>query len=307
MLDERLLAALEKSARRLGFARMAALPVTPVAGEFLRFHHKLTGEQLPKDLLYLRRPQRENPQALLPGARTMLIFLYPYRFRSVENKLRKSAFKIARYAWQRDYHKLLRDKLHQLLQEFSLTGRAITDSAPFPERYWARRAGLGKIGRNGLLIHEELGSYFFIATLLVEQPMAIEKSGNMASPAEDISLICGECQLCVTACPTGALNGDSTMDVRRCLSFITVESREELPDFFTRKNHRWIFGCDICQQVCPWNRKFFADDNFSAEHPQAERIAGGKLPLSRRQLRDSVFHRRGWKRLSATLAAVRRG
>jgi len=284
---------------------MAALAATAPGAEYRAFHERFIADSLPEDLHYLRRSERYRLESLLPGARTLLLFAYPYRFPGVEKKLRRARYKIARYAWQKDYHELLKRKLGKLLVEFSLSGRAVTDSAPFAERYWARRAGLGKIGRSGMLMDAQFGSYFLIATLVLTDALKTPPPPQAADPASDIASLCGECRLCVEACPTGALNGDSTMDAARCISFRTIESRADvasLPPPIRR--HNWIFGCDICQQVCPWNKSVFAAEEFNAEHPLADQLAQGVLPESRSKLRGSVFHRRGVTKLQQNIAAV---
>jgi epoxyqueuosine reductase len=307
VLDTKKLAEIAQAAERLGFARMAALAAARPSDEYRTFHEQFVARGLPDDLHYLRREERYRVQTLLPGAQSLLIFTYPYRFRTVEKKLRQSRYKIARYAWQKDYHELLKEKLGRIMAEFSLSGRAVTDSAPFAERYWARRAGLGRIGRNGMLIDRELGSYFVIAALVLTDPLQTEAEPDTARPATDIESLCGECRLCVEACPTEALLGDSLMDASRCISFQTIESRVDtatLPE--PRRRHNWIFGCDVCQQVCPWNKSVFAADEFNEEHPLAEQIAGGALPESRGRLKGSVFHRRGAQKLKQNIAAVER-
>ncbi|HMV37107.1 MAG TPA: DUF1730 domain-containing protein [Turneriella sp.] len=298
---------IEKAARQLGFARMAALAVTDPAAEYQAFHKDFVARELPQDLYYLRRPERYQIDSLLPGAQTMLLFTYPYRFRHVEEKLRNARYKIARYAWQQDYHDLLKRKLVKLVGEFSLSGRAVTDSAPFAERYWARRAGLGRIGRSGMLIDDQLGSYFLIATLVLTDVLKFSPPPQAAVPASDIESVCGECRLCVEACPTGALRGDSLMDTARCLSFQTIESRADIGQMPAPiRRHSWIFGCDVCQQVCPWNKSVFAAEEFSAEHPLAGQVASGQLPENRTRLKGSVFHRRGVHKLKQNIAAVER-
>lgn len=286
---------------------MAALNATEPSAEYRIFHEAFVAHSLPDDLHYLRRSERYQPESLLAGAKTVLLFVYPYRFRPVEEKLRSARYKVARYAWQKDYHDLLKMKLRRLVTEFSLSGRAVTDSAPFAERYWARRAGLGRIGRSGMLIDRELGSYFLIAALVLTDALQTETEPETARPASDIESLCGECRLCVEACPTAALQGDSLMDTSRCLSFQTIESRQDVAALAEPvRRHNWIFGCDICQQVCPWNRSVFAAEEFNAEHPLAEQIAGGQLPESRGKLKGSVFHRRGVQKLQQNIAAVER-
>lgn len=286
---------------------MAALSVSEPDADYRVFHDGFVARDLPEDLHYLRRRERYSLASLLPGAQSIILFAYPYRFRAVDEKLRAARYKVARYAWQRDYHQLLREKLRRLVSEFSLSGRAVTDSAPLAERYWARRAGMGRIGRNGMLIDEKLGSYFLIASLLLTDRLQLAPQPQKASPESDILDLCGECRLCVEACPTGALRGDSRMDVSLCISFQTIESRADtatLPE--ARRRHNWIFGCDVCQQVCPWNKSAYAAGEFNEEHPLAGQVAEGRLPGSRSRLKGSVFHRRGVQKLQQNIAAVER-
>lgn len=286
---------------------MAALSATGPDAEYRVFHDGFVARALPEDLHYLRRPERYSLESLLPGAQSIILFAYPYRFRVIDERLRAARYKIARYAWQGDYHDLLKQKLSKLVAEFSLSGRAVTDSAPLAERYWARRAGLGRIGRNGMLIDQQLGSYFLIASLVLTNILQVASQPEKANIARDIGSLCGDCRLCVEACPTEALLGDSLMDASRCISFQTIESRVDtatLPE--PRRRHNWIFGCDICQQVCPWNKSVFAAGEFNEEHPLARQIADGQLPESRSKLKGSVFHRRGVQKLQQNIAAVDR-
>ncbi len=238
------------------------------------------------------------------------MFFYPYRFGAVEKKLRAAPFKVARYAWQQDYHLLLRHKLSSLLSTFTLDGRAVTDSAPLFERYWARRAGLGFIGRNGMLIDRQKGSFFFIAAALVAEeirsPGDIPRREKDFLPEKDFTEFCKDCRLCIDACPTGALFGDGLMETSKCISYRTIESKREAVHDLRYKKHRWIFGCDICQQVCPYNKSpsAFADDDFNDEHAAAEKIAAGDIPVSRSALKNSVFFRRGVEKIRDNAAAL---
>lgn len=305
-LDDQLLAKIFDRARALGFAGMAAIAATEIAPEYHEFHEAFLRRNLPDDLAYLRRRERYDLHSLLPDAKSLILFTYPYRFRAVERKLRQSPFKIARYAWQKDYHQTLKSKLRRIMGEFSLTGRPVTDSAPLAERYWARRAGLGKIGRNGMLIDEKQGSYFLIASLVLSDELAAAKTENSMPLQADLLSLCGSCRRCVEACPTGALYGDSLMDTSRCISFQTIESRDDLHFLpATAKAHRWIFGCDICQQVCPWNKSVFGDERFNDEHPVAIGIAAGEIPEVRSRLKGSVFYRRGAKKLRENMRLLK--
>ncbi|MFO1525516.1 MAG: epoxyqueuosine reductase [Turneriella sp.] len=301
-------AALKAYADEIGFTEVGALPLTAPDEAFKAFYDNFLATGRHADLRYLERKERFDLLTVLPTAQSILLFAYPYRFSSVEIKLRAAPYKIARYAWQRDYHLLLREKLQHIAAQFSLVGRAVTDSAPVPERYWARRAGLGKIGRNGMLISPERGSYFFIAALLIENPLAaqLRQPAAVPAPAEDIHSLCGECRLCVDACPTAALTGDGLMQVEKCISYTTIEDTRSASYAPETRRHRWIFGCDICQQVCPYNKteSSYAREELNTEHTAAVDIAAGVVPASRAPLKGSVFLRRGLQKLRDNISAV---
>ena len=304
------LAEIAAAAQRYGFHKTAAIPVAEVDAAFCAFYQEYLARGLAADLKYLSRPERFNPLSILPSARTLLLFFYPYRFRAVEDKLRTTPFKIARYAWQKDYHVSLRAKLTRVLTELALTGRAVTDSAPLFERYWARRAGMGFVGKNGMLIDRASGSYFFIAAALIEE--GVETGGDIplrreARPlTDDFSEICKDCRLCVDSCPTGALFGDGLMQTEKCISYRTIETKAPAAYAHGDKKHRWIFGCDICQQVCPYNKTAasFAQDMFNDEHPVVAQIAAGADLPARARLKESVFLRRGPAKLRENIAAL---
>ncbi|HSW68338.1 MAG TPA: tRNA epoxyqueuosine(34) reductase QueG, partial [Bacteroidales bacterium] len=169
-------------------------------------------------------------------------------------------YRVSQYAAGKDYHQVIRGKLRQLLsfvQEavFSCNGRAFTDSAPLLERAWAVQAGLGWIGKNSMLISRRLGSYVFVGELVTDQTLEYDKPSGES--------FCGDCNRCIKACPTSAINNNSTIDARRCISYLTVEHHGSLPEGVRNKYSRWIFGCDICQEVCPWNR-------FAIPHSESE-------------------------------------
>ncbi len=303
------LASIQRLAAEHGFDAVAALGVVEASARFRDWYAEYLKRRGHADLSYLEGAQRYNPRAILPDAQSLLLFRYPYRFPEVESKLRSAPYKIARYAWQKDYHVVLKAKLAAVMQAAGLSGRAITDSAPLAERYWARLAGLGKIGRNGMLIAGDAGSYFLIAAVLTPEPLAADFASGVAEtdPAHDISEVCRDCRLCVDACPTEALTGDGLMITQRCISYQTIEKRENEVDVaLYKKRHRWVFGCDVCQQVCPYNKTqhSYALAQFSEEHPAAEKIAAGDLPQSRSSLKNSAFYRRGIAKLLGNLRSV---
>ena len=176
----------------------------------------------------------------------------------------ESAPKISKYAWGEDYHKVLKRKLYQLLEFIqsnsgAINARVFTDSAPVLERVWAARAGLGWVGKNSLLLSKKQGSFFFLGELLVDLKLP---------PDPPVTDHCGSCTACLDACPTEAIIQPFVIDSNRCISYLTIEFREALDPAFKPHMDGWAFGCDICQEVCPWNRfsKPHAEPRF-APHP----------------------------------------
>jgi epoxyqueuosine reductase len=192
---------------------------------------------------------RTDPRKLVPGAKSVITLLLNY-FPAQQQKT--IAPKIAKYAFGNDYHEVIRSKLKTLLQEIKdnigdINGRGFVDSAPVLERSWAQKTGLGWIGKNGNLLNKQSGSFFFIATLITDLELAYDDPF-----AKDY---CGTCTKCIDACPTEAILPDKVVDGSKCISYFTIELKEALiPDGMKGKFDNWMFGCDVCQDVCPWNR-----------------------------------------------------
>lgn len=193
--------------------------------------------------------KRVNPTLLVPGAKSVITFLMNYFPAEIQPD---SSPKISKYAWGKDYHNVIRKKLLELLDEINknigeVNGRGFVDSAPVLERSWAQKTGLGWIGKNGNLINKQQGSFFFIATLIVDIELEYDLPG-----AKDY---CGTCTRCMDACPTEAILPDKVIDGSRCISYFTIELKDALIDKNMQgKFDNWLFGCDACQDVCPWNR-----------------------------------------------------
>ncbi|MCS6974623.1 MAG: tRNA epoxyqueuosine(34) reductase QueG [Cyclobacteriaceae bacterium] len=192
--------------------------------------------------------KRLDPRLLVPGAKSVISLLYNYYPK--KDLAKNDNFKIAKYAYGEDYHYVIKDKLKEMLYRLQektgqISGRAFVDSAPVMERAWAKRAGLGWIGKNSLLLNRSMGSFFFLAELIID--LELEYDG----PIKDY---CGTCTACMDACPTGAIPEPQVVDGSRCISYFTIELKEEIPPEVKGKFENWIFGCDICQDVCPWNR-----------------------------------------------------
>lgn len=215
---------------------------------------------------YLADPRREHLERVLPGVRSIIVCALNYntaRPLSIEASdaapVDDEALRgwISRYAWGCDYHEVVREKLEQLrgalLELFpgEFETRVYVDTGPVPERVLAKYAGLGWIGKNTLVLNQRLGSFFFLGVVLttLELESYLEQA---AAPAPDL---CGSCRRCIEACPTEALIEPYVMDARRCISYLTIELRGSIPGELRPAMGRHVFGCDICQDVCPWNRK----------------------------------------------------
>lgn len=192
---------------------------------------------------------RIDPSKLVPGAKSVITVLKNY-FPS--NEQSANTPRISKYAWGKDYHEVIRTQLKQFLDELrqaygDIQGRGFVDSAPVLERSWATRSGAGWIGRNGNLITKNSGSFFFIATLIVDIELPYDDPF-----AKDY---CGTCRKCIDACPTDAILNNKTIDGSKCISYFTIELKDALiPSEMKGRFDNWMFGCDTCQDVCPWNR-----------------------------------------------------
>jgi epoxyqueuosine reductase len=228
------------------------------------------------EMSYMERyfDKRLDPTLLVPGAKSVITLLYNYY--PQEELPKKNNYHLARYAYGKDYHDVIKGKMREFVKSVkyvigNIQGRVFVDSAPVMERSWAQRSGAGWIGKNSLLLTRG-GSYFFIAELITD--LELEPDG----PVPDF---CGSCTRCIDNCPTDAIT-PYQVDASKCISYFTIELRGEIPNEVKGKFEDWIFGCDICQEVCPWNR-------FSKPHREPE-----FLPV------DDLFdmHKDKWRDLS---------
>jgi epoxyqueuosine reductase len=207
---------------------------------------------------------RVDPTLLVPGAKSVITLIHNYYPEKLQNQ---NSPLVAKYAYGQDYHEVIRDKLKALMFRIreeigQVEGRGFVDSAPVLERSWALRSGLGWIGKNGNIIHPKKGSYFFIATLITD--LALEADFPFSTDH------CGTCTRCIDQCPTEAILPNKVLDASKCISYFTIELRDALiPENMSGKFKNWLFGCDICQDVCPWNR--FATPN---KEPRLKPTAG---------------------------------
>ena len=241
---------IKEEATRIGFIACGIAKAEFLEEEAPQIEHWLRDNKH-GEMSYMERhlEKRLNPCKLVPGARSVISLLHNYT--PSTNIFKKKPLKIARYAYGEDYHFVVREKLHQLLTAMrakigDIEGRVFTDSAPVHERAWAKRAGMGWIGRNTLLLRKGVGSFFFLGEIICDLELPVD------TPATDH---CGSCSACVDSCPTEALSLTGEMDARKCISYLTIELKEDIPNSVRKEQlSGWIFGCDICQEVCPWNR-----------------------------------------------------
>lgn len=192
---------------------------------------------------------KTDPTKLVPGAKSVITLTYNY-FPEVQQK--EDQPKVAKYAYGKDYHLVIREKLHAFMYQIQeeighVEGRGFVDSAPVLERTWANKSGLGWIGKNGNLINKHQGSFFFLAVLITDLELAAD------NPV--LKDYCGTCTKCIDACPTEAILPNKVLDARKCISYLTIELKSnEFPASWNKESSNWVFGCDICQDVCPWNR-----------------------------------------------------
>ena len=223
--------------------------------------------------------KRLNPTLLVDGAKSVISLSYNYFPKVKIDEINN--FKISKYAYGEDYHEVIKDILKEMVAELQeeigeFGFRVFVDSAPVLEKAWARKSGLGWVGKNANLITKKHGSFYFLAEIICD----LELEYDLA-----VTDHCGSCRACIDACPTQAIVSDRIVDGSKCISYATIELKNEIPDYFNGKMNDWIFGCDVCQDVCPWNR-------FSAPTLQ-EKFAPNFQKLN--------FRKNEWKELTQEL------
>lgn len=280
-----LTAALKAEAARLGFALAGACPAVAPTG-LHRFHDWLAaGYAGEMEYLARRKAAYEHPRHVLDGARSLLLLAMNYRT-AEPAPVAAGQGRVSRYAWGEDYHDLIHERLKRLAdflrsQSPGAAVRGVVDTAPLLEREFAQLAELGWIGKNTLLLNKRLGSWFFLAALATD--VELEYDDPHANDH------CGTCRACLDACPTQAFVAPYVLDSRRCISYLTIELRGAPPEELRHGMGDWLFGCDVCQDVCPWNRRAPSSDE------PAFRPAPDENPLELAalfELDDDAFRRR---------------
>ncbi|MBU4273793.1 MAG: tRNA epoxyqueuosine(34) reductase QueG, partial [Planctomycetes bacterium] len=247
-----LTAALKEESKRLGFDLAGATPAAAPSEDVTRLERWIA-EGRAGEMCYLaeRIDAYRDPAKVLDNAKSILMLGMNYR--TVEPaRATAGQARVSRYAWGEDYHDVIRRRLGKLAEFHRRLApaarvRGVVDTAPLLERHFGRLAGLGWIGKNTMLINQRLGSWFFLAALLTTEELEYDEPTRADH--------CGSCRDCLDACPTGALTGSYQLDARKCVSYLTIESREPAPEELRAAVGDRLFGCDACQEACPWNRR----------------------------------------------------
>jgi len=263
-------AAVKQRAEGLGFSAtgVAAVGLNPHAAELDAW--LAAGFAGTMTYLHRQAARRRDPRTILPGATTAVVTLTNYFHEEIEAAAPGRRARVAQYAWSDDYHGVLADRLAALGEAIRAVApgahtRAYVDAGPVPERELAQQAGLGWVGKNMMLIHPHLGSFTFLGVVLTDADLA----PDMPFEADR----CGSCRRCVDACPTDAFVAPHMLDARRCIAYLTIEQRSEFTETQRAMVGDWLFGCDVCQDVCPWNVTFAQPTTDPALAPRPELVA----------------------------------
>jgi len=297
---------IEQEALRLGFMSVGFAKADFLEEDAIRLESFLKNNYHGK-MSYLENhfDLRVDPRKLVPNAKsviTLLLNYYPNESQDINSP------KIAKYAWGMDYHDVIKEKLKALFAYINqhigqIDGRGFVDSAPVLERTWANKSGLGWIGKNGNLINKQAGSFFFIATLICD--LELEPDPTFKTDH------CGTCTRCIDACPTDAIIDNKKIDASKCISYLTIELKDQLiPDAFEGKMDNWLFGCDVCQDVCPWNRfsKPHTEQAFTA-HKEILNLSSQEWEALEESTFDTLFKhsplkRSKWKGLQRNIQFI---
>jgi len=260
---------IKSEAKRLGFLSCGISKAEFLEEEAPRLQ-KYLEQNMNGEMTYMENhfDKRLDPTLLVPGSKSVISLLMNYFPSEIQ---KEDTYKVSKYAYGTDYHFVIKDKLKQLMNFISeeigeVHGRAFVDSAPVLDKAWAAKSGLGWIGKHSLLLTKQVGSFYFVSELILDLELEYD------TPVTDH---CGSCTACIDACPTGAIVADRVVDGSKCISYFTIELKNEIPVSEKGKFQDWIFGCDICQDVCPWN-SFSKGHNEPLFNPHPEMLAMDK-------------------------------
>ena len=286
----------------LGFAKCGIVPAQRLDAEAVKLEEWL-GRGYHGEMRWMDRPEqdRADPRTVMPGVRSVVVLATNY-FTPHEHSNGPDLGKVSRYAWGDDYHDVVRAKTKKLLErirlEADVKGRVCVDTAPIMEKAWAVRAGLGWIGKHSNLITKELGSWVFLSELLLDVELEYDR--------EIVDDHCGTCTACLEACPTQAIVEPYVVDSRKCISYATIELRDEdLPPAIASNLNGWLYGCDICQDVCPWNR-FEEPSEEPAFEPRKGETSLSLEGIDRMEHEDYVERFRGSAMKRTKLSGLKR-
>lgn len=273
---------IKAEAKRLGFLSCGISKAGFLEEEAPRLENYLK-KNMNGEMAYMENhfDKRLDPTILVPGSKSVISLLLNY-FPSETQK--EDTYKISKYAYGTDYHFVIKDKLKQLMNFISeeigeVNGRAFVDSAPVLDKAWAAKSGLGWVGKHSLLLTKHTGSFYFVSELILDLDLEYD------TPVTDH---CGSCTACIDACPTNAIVADRVVDGSKCISYFTIELKNEIPVSEKGKFEDWMFGCDICQDVCPWNR-FSKAHNEPLINPHLEMLAMDKKDWE--EITEEVFQK----------------
>ncbi|HUM50724.1 MAG TPA: tRNA epoxyqueuosine(34) reductase QueG [Chitinophagales bacterium] len=256
---------IKETAKQLGFSNIGIAKADFLEDEAPKLEEWLK-RNYQGEMRYMENhfDMRLDPRKLVDNAKSVISLSFNYY---TEEKQNADSFKISKYAFGEDYHHVVKEKLKILLQKIqteigAVNGRCFVDSAPVLERAWATKSGIGWIGKHSLLINKNQGSFFFLAELIVD----VELDYDMPFVTDH----CGTCTACIDACPTDAIVENKVVDASKCISYFTIELKDAIPIAYKNQFQDWMFGCDICQDVCPWNR-------FSKPHHEPKFEPNSKL------------------------------
>ena len=273
-------ALIKAEAQRLGFLTCGISKAEFLEEEAPRLERWLNSN-MHGEMAYMENhfDKRLDPTLLVPGSKSVISLLLNYFPSATQNS---DTYKISKYAYGTDYHFIIKDKLKQLMHFIhdeigDVDGRAFVDSAPVLDKAWAARSGLGWIGKHSNLLTKQLGSFYFIAELILDLDLEYDSR---------VTDHCGSCTACIDACPTNAIVADRVVDGSKCISYFTIELKNEIPSSVKGQFEDWMFGCDICQDVCPWNR-FSKSHNEPLFNPHPELLSMSKKDWE--EITEEVF------------------